>query len=278
MELRQLELFVAVAEELHFGRAARRVHLSQPALTQAIARFERRLDAQLFDRTSRRVNLTPAGAALVDRARALLADADSVTDLVARTARGELGVVRLGVVGTAMLELLPALVRNTRAVHPELELQLSEATGARQLEDLRAGRLDLGVLHADAAEPPAGVELQSLYAEPLAVALPADHPLATHRALRLAELQDERLVLIAPEREADTSSMYLKACARAGFSPKIAAHVTSLQALLGFVAAGLGWAFVAQSVVENLQRDHVTYVALRGTTLRLPTSIAWPTG
>src|SRR5919204_4714082 len=111
MELRQLEIVVILGEELHFERAADRVHLSQPALTQALARFERQLGARLFDRSSRRVTLTPAGAELLPRARALLDEADETAQVVDRVARGEQGTVRLGVVGTAMLDLLPPLVR-----------------------------------------------------------------------------------------------------------------------------------------------------------------------
>lgn len=278
MELRQLELFLAVAEELHFGRAAARVHLSQPAFTQAIARFEEQLGVRLLDRTSRSVALTPAGAALVSRARAILAEAAFAGDVVRRTARGELGAVRVGVVGTAMVELLPALVRAVRAAHPGLELLLTEETGARQAEDLRAGRLDLGILHARTPVAPDGLELQALRDEALSVALPRDHRLAHRRVVRLEELAADPLILIAPEPEASTHGLYLDACAKAGFAPTIGARVTSLQAQLGFVAAGLGWAFAAASVVGTLRRDDVIFVALRGVSARLPTALAWPSG
>ena len=277
MELRQLEVFLAVADELHFGRAARRVHLSQPALTQAIARFELQLGARLFERTSRRVELTPAGAALVDRAKTLLADAESAADLVARTSRGELGTVRLGVVGSAMLDLLPALVRALREEHPDLELVLFEQTGAAQAADLRAGRLDLGLLHAGPSGDVPGLQLVPLRSEPLSIALPADHRLAHRPVLDLIDLRDDPMVVLRPEREADTHGLYLAACASAGFAPRTPRLVTSLQSLLSFVAAGLGWAMVSASVVEGLQRTGVTYVGLRDA-VRLPTSLAWPAG
>ena len=278
MELRELELFVTVAEELHFGRAAERAHLSQPALTQAIARLERRLGARLLERTTRRVSLTPAGGALLGRARGLLDDARGAGDLVARVARGEVGSVRVGVVGTAMLEPVPALVRAVRAAHPDLRLELTEQTGAAQLAALRAGRLDLGILHADAGDPPAGVDLLELRPAGLALALPADHPLARRRAVRLIELRDDPLVVIREESEADTHSLYLAACADAGFAPAIGAEVTSLGTLLNLVAAGLGWAFVADPVVRTLHRDGVAYARARGVRARLPMAIAWPAG
>jgi DNA-binding transcriptional LysR family regulator len=276
MELRQLEIVVALSEELHFGRTAERVHLSQPALTQALSRFESELGARLFERTSRRVALTPAGAALVPRARALLEQAAGAGDLVRRVARGEQGTVRLGVVGSAMLDLLPELVRGVRAQHPGVELDIREAIGAAQVEELRQERLDLGILHVAAGAPPEGLRVLQLRAEPLSIALPADHRLARRAALRLSELRDEPLVLVRPEQEADTSALYLGACADAGFAARVGPQVTSLQAQLGLVAAGLGWAFVSRSVTESLDRRGVVFVALRGTTARLPIALAWP--
>jgi DNA-binding transcriptional LysR family regulator len=278
VELRQLEIVVILGEELHFGRAADRVHLSQPALTQALARFEGQLGARLFERSSRRVTLTPAGAELLPRARALLDQAHETARIVGRVARGEQGTVRLGVVGTAMLDLLPPLVRGVRARHPDIELDIRELTGATQVQELRHGRLDLGLLHVTADDPPEGLSVSQLRAEPLAVALPAHHRLAHRTVLRLKELHDDPLVVMRPEPEADTNALYLQACADAGFAARVAQHVTSLQALLGFVAAGLGWAFVAHSLVASLERAHVSFVSLRDTTVRLPTALAWPQG
>jgi DNA-binding transcriptional LysR family regulator len=278
MELRQLEIVVALGEELHFGRAAGRVHLSQPALTQALARFERQLGARLFERSSRQVTLTPAGAELLPRARALLEQADETAQVVGRVARGEQGAVRFGVVGTAMLDLLPALVRSVRVQHPAIELDIRELIGATQVEELRNGRLDLGLLHVTRDNPPEGLSVSQVRAERLAVALPADHRLSHRTIVRLPELRDDPLVVQRPESEADTSAIYLNACAEAGFAARVAQYVTSLQALLGFVAAGLGWAFVAQSLVGSLERAGVSFVALRGTSARLPTALAWPEG
>ncbi len=276
MELRQLEIVVALSEELHFGRTAERVHLSQPALTQALSRFESQLGTRLFERTSRRVTLTPAGAALVPRARALLEQAGDAADLVGRIARGEQGTVRLGVVGSAMLNLLPELVRSVRARHPGIELDIREEIGATQVEELRQRKLDLGIMHVAADATPEGLRILQLRAEPISVALPADHRWARRAALRLSELRDEPLVLVRPEREADTSRLYLGACADAGFAAHVGPQVTSLQAQLGLVAAGLGWAFVSRSVVETLDRSGVVFVALRGTSARLPIALAWP--
>jgi DNA-binding transcriptional LysR family regulator len=278
MELRQLEIVVALGEELHFGRAADRVHLSQPALTQALARFEGQLGARLFERSSRRVTITPAGAELLPRARALLDQADEAALIVGRIARGEQGTVRLGVVGTAMLDLLPVLVRGVGARHPDIGLDIRELTGATQVEELRHGRIDLGLLHVASDNPPEGLAVSQLRMERLAVALPADHRLAHRTIVRLGELRDDPLVVQRPEPEADTNALYLQACAEAGFVARVAQHVTSLQALLGLVAAGLGWAFVAHSLVTSLERAGVSFVSVQGTSVRLPTALAWPEG
>ena len=222
------------------------------------------------------MTLTPAGAALVPRARALLEQAADAADLVGRVARGEQGTVRLGVVGSAMLNLLPELVRSVRARHPGVELDIREEIGAAQVEELRQRRLDLGIMHVAAGAPPEGLRVLQLRAEPLSIALPADHRLAQRAVLRLSELRDEPLVLVRPEQEADTSALYLGACADAGFAARVGPQVTSLQAQLGLVAAGLGWAFVSRSVIESLDRSGVAFVALRGTAARLPIALAWP--
>lgn len=275
VDLRALEIFLAVADELHFGRAARRVHLSQPALTAAIARLERALGTRLFERTSRSVALSATGAALEPRARALLADAHDLRVLVARTARGELGSVRVGVVGTAMLGLMPSLVRAVRLAHPGIDLVLREQTGAAQVEDLRAGHLDLGVLHAGPTDVPAGLALLPLPHEQLLIAVPSDHRLAGRRLVRLGELREDPLVVMRGEREADTYGRYVQVCAEAGFAPRIGQLATSLNAVLGYVAAGLGWAFVAASTARGLRRDDIAVLEVHGAQLTLSIALAW---
>lgn len=278
MDLRLLEIFLAVVDELHFGRAARRVHLSQPALTAAVARLEHSLGTRLFDRTSRRVTLTATGAALEPRARALLSAADDVRVAVGRTARGELGTVRVGVVGTALLGLVPRLVRAVRRRHPGIDVVLREQTGAEQAADLRGGALDLGVLHAAPGDVPVGLDLLVLPPEPLTLVVPADHRLAARPSVDLVELRDDPLVGMRREREADTHRLYLQACADAGFVPRAGQEASSLNAVIGYVAAGLGWAFVAASTARCLRCDDVAVVPLTGAPLLLDMALAWPAG
>lgn len=274
MTLRQLALFLAVAEELHFGRAARRTNISQPGLTHQIAALERELGCALFERSSRRVELTPPGEALVERARALLSDAEEARHAVERTAGGEVGVVRVGFVGTALYSVLPPLLRASRSLHPDLELTLIEAKTAEQLQHLRAGRLDVGIVHTPAAGEQ-GLEWRQAHREPVGIALPDDHRLGDRKRIGLEELAADPLVLFPRELEPDTHDAYLRACANAGFVPEIAQRAGNLHTILGLVASGLGFAFVAGSVSASLQRRGVVFCELRGGPT-LSTSIAWP--
>lgn len=278
MDLRLLEIFVAVCDELHFGRAAQRVHLSQPALTASVARLEHSLGTRLFERTSRPVTLTTTGTVLEPRARALLAAAEDVRVVVGRTVRGELGVVRIGVVGTAMLGLMPLLVREVRRQHPGVDVVLREQTGAAQAADLRVGALDLGVLHAAPGDVLDGLDLLPLPPEPLTLLVPADHRLAARTSVDLIELRDDPFLAMRREPEADTHGLYLQLCADAGFVPRAGQVAASLNAVIGYVAAGLGWAFVAESTARGLRRDDIAVIPPSGPPLSLFLALGWPAG
>ncbi|WP_232324312.1 LysR family transcriptional regulator, partial [Variovorax sp. WDL1] len=187
IELRAWRQFLAVAEELHFGRAAQRLHMTQPPVTQAIAQLEKTLGVVLFDRTRRRVALTPAGEALLPDVRELLARSQALPGRARAAAAGELGRVRLAFVSTIGFERLPAWVREFRLQCPEVALELVEATGDVQLEAFARGEIDAGLmLHSPGFAPP-GLERLPVSQEPLVLALPARHPLARRPKLPLAE-------------------------------------------------------------------------------------------
>src|SRR6478609_1354652 len=176
-ELRSLRQFVAVAEDLHFGRAAARLHMTQPPLTQAIQKLEAELGAALFERSSRSVALTAAGAALLPRAKALLADAEGLAPLVQAAARGRSGRVRLGFVSTVGYGELPRWLRSFREQEPDIRLSLREATLDVQLRDFASGDIDAGfIIHAPGAQP-AGFEVLSVASEALVLALSAEEAL-----------------------------------------------------------------------------------------------------
>jgi DNA-binding transcriptional LysR family regulator len=263
IELRLWRQFVAVAEELHFGRAARRLHMTQPPLTQAIAQLERLLGARLFERTKRSVQLTPAGDALLPQARELLAGARTLPAQARAAAGGELGRLRIGFVSTVGYTLLPQWLRTFRARHPQVQMELIEATGDVQLHAFARGDIDAGfVLHSPGFAP-AGFSHLRVGREPLVLALPEAHPLATATRLSLPAVLDEPLVLfprrIVPSLHDAIFGLYHAS----GREPRIAQEAIQMQTIVNLVSAGLGLAWVPESVRE-FQRSGVVYRQLGG--------------
>ncbi|HSV44706.1 MAG TPA: LysR family transcriptional regulator [Ramlibacter sp.] len=281
VELRLWRQFVTLAEELHFGRAAARLHMTQPPLTQAIAQLERLLQARLFDRTRRSVQLTEAGAALLPQARALLAQARSLPAQARAAADGSTGRLRLAFVSTVGFTFLPEWVRAFRALYPGLQLELVEATGDAQLEALARGEIEAGFqLHAPGAAP-AGLARLSLAQEPLVLALPERHPLAQARSLALPRLLEEPVVIfprrILPSLHDAIFGLYHAA----GRTPQVAQEAIQMQTIVNLVSAGLGLAWVPESV-RQFQRSGVVYrplpVAARKAAPSCETSLVWPAG
>jgi DNA-binding transcriptional LysR family regulator len=278
IELRQWRQFVALAEELHFGRAAARLHMTQPPLTQAIAGLEQALGVVLFERTRRSVQITPAGAALLPEVRDLLARAQALPELARAAAAGELGRLRLAFVSTVGFELLPRWVRAFRQRWPQVSLELIEATGDVQLELLARGEVDAGmVLHSPGLQAP-GLAHARIASEPLVVALPESHPLVTPEHPGMAALLAEPLVIfprrILPTLHDAIFSMYHAA----GRAPQVAQEAIQMQTIVNLVSAGLGIAWVPQSV-RQFQRPGVVYRSPRPSRGRaLPaceTSLVW---
>ncbi|MDY7105531.1 MAG: LysR substrate-binding domain-containing protein [Actinomycetota bacterium] len=275
MELRQIESFVAVAEELHFGRAARRIHLSQPALSQQIKRLEAELGFELLTRTQRSVELTPAGTAFLDNARQLLADADRMVVEASLAAAGRTGTLRLGYVGSALFSVVPPIVRALRSRAPGIELSLVEMKSELQFDEMRAERMDAGFVKAPAADV-AGFAVRPVHREGIGLAVASGHHLSGADAIALAEVADEPFVIFPRAAEPDTFDLLMRFCADHGFVPTIAQEALSLQTVLGLVATGLGIAFVADSVMESSARSGVTYVRLEPPTPLLTTALARP--
>jgi DNA-binding transcriptional LysR family regulator len=274
VDLRELGSFVAVAEELHFGKAARRTHLSQPALSQQIQRLEKEFGFALFTRNRRRVALTPAGGLLVERARQLLDDADEMIKAASRVASGRAGSLRIGYVGAAPYGALPGIIRRLHENAPDVEVSLVEYKTVQQLALLEQGRLDAGFIHVP-AQPLDGFHVTELSREKLCIALAAGHRLAAPRRVRLAELADEPFVMFPPALEPDTHERIMRACAGHGFAPRVTQQASTLQAVIGLVAAGLGAAFVSASVAQGMHRDAVVFRPLSPPVLELTNGIAW---
>lgn len=278
IELRLWRQFVAVAEELHFGHAALRLHMTQPPLTQAIAQLEKLMGARLFDRTKRSVALTPAGAALLPEARDLLARAQALPAQARAAAGGEVGRLRLAFVSTVGYDLLPQWVRAFRERYPAVQLELIEATGDVQLQLLERGEIDAGfMLHSPGFEPP-GLTRLLIASEPLVVAMPEAHPLSATARVTLEKLLAEPLIIfprrIVPSLFDAIFSMY-HAVER---SPQIAQEAIQMQTIVNLVSAGLGIAWVPASV-RQFQRSGVVYRSVRAGKGRLmpecETSLVW---
>jgi DNA-binding transcriptional LysR family regulator len=268
--LRLLRYFVAVAEELHFGRAAEQLHIAQPSLSRAIRDLERLLGADLFTRTKRSVRLTDAGRALLAEAPRALTEVERAVEETRRVGRGEVGELRLGFLPSATVELVPALVRASRAAFPSLRLQLLELLDDPQLEALRERRIDLGLLRT--ARPGGELTVEPLLRERLSLAVAHDHHLAGRKRVRYADLRDEPLILWPRSEAPETFDAVIEACRGAGFSPRVTQEATSAHTIIGLVAAGVGVSVLASSYRARSGED-VVFIPIAGTETTL--HLAW---
>ncbi|WP_406441410.1 LysR substrate-binding domain-containing protein [Streptomyces sp. NBC_00631] len=247
VNLRHFAYFVAVAEEGHFGRAAERLHMAQPPLSQAIRRLEAELGVELFHRTTRRVGLTEAGRAYLARARAILADVDEAGHEARRVAAGAVGHLAIGCVGSATYSLLPTLSRHLAAELPGVDFAFrGEMLAPDQVEALRAGAIDIALLRPPVADISLTVTL--LRRDRLVVALPVDHPLARRRQIRVAELGRTDLIVHSADRRSVMYGVVLGLLRDAGVAPRIRHEVGETSTLVTLVAGGLGLAVVPEPV------------------------------
>jgi DNA-binding transcriptional LysR family regulator len=255
--LRQLRYFVAVAEELHFGRAAQRLHMAQPPLTQQIQKLERELGTPVLIRGSRKTMLTEAGAVLLEEARRVLREVDQAIDRTRRAAHGETGRLILGTPPSVMLTGLPAVIRKYCERFPEVSFTLREMSTSAIAANLDNGSLDAGLLR----EVPAGAEL--LFREPLVAVLPASHRLARRPRIHLKHLAAEPFILF-PRRVGEAFYDRLTSfCAAAGFSPRVVQEATQWQSVVTFVETGLGVS-IAPACVQKFRWSGVVYRPLAG--------------
>jgi DNA-binding transcriptional LysR family regulator len=282
--LKRLHAFVTLAEELHFGRAAARLNLTQPPLTMAIKELELEMGAQLFERTKRSVQLTAAGAALLPEARALLAQAERLPQLARAAAAGGVGELNLAFVSIVDYSFLPALLRRYTRAYPGVRVRLREATTDVQLQDLATRRVDAGILLGPLADVPRRsigareLEYLRLTVEGLALALPEHHPQAGAAGpLSLAKLADEAYISIPRQVAPRLFDAITGACGAAGFSPRIVQEAIQMQTIVSLVSAGIGVALVPQSMM-SLQRPGVRYRKLRGSQATLELGLAWRAG
>ena len=254
LELRHLRYFVAVAEELHFSRAAKRLHIAQPPLSQQIRNLERHIGHPLFARNSRTVTLTQAGETLLERSRYLLRRLEDDLETVRRVGRGEIGTLTVGFIGSAMLTVLPALIGSYRKRFTKVDLRLRELTTSSLVEAIRQGAVDLGFLRD--AGPTEGLVVEKVLAERFVVAVAKKHPLASRQKISLVELKGEPLILFARELGPLAWDKTIALCETSGIRPTIVQDAPEWLTVLRLVSSGLGFS-IAPACVATIQTPGV---------------------
>ena len=274
LELRQLRYFITVAEELHFGKAAQRLHMTQPPLSQAIQAFEAELGVALFVRTTRQISLTPAGKALLPEARKLLQQAQNLRQIAQRAASGTQGHLSLAFVSIADYSILPPTLRAFRQTYADISIELREATTDVQLEALEKGEIDAGFII-----PPIPEKFQHLLAyqkiltEPLMLAAP-EHLFVSGQAVSLGECNEQSLILFPRKIAPSLHDAILGFFHEHDLTPEIGQEAIQMQTIVGLVSAGMGIALVPQSV-SNLQRPGVSYHPLTNQAPSVEIGFAW---
>jgi DNA-binding transcriptional LysR family regulator len=256
VELRHLHAFLIVAEELHFGRAATRLGIAQPPLSQQIKRVEEAVGHRLFDRDTRNVSLTPAGRAFAETARAILQQLSAGIARAREIGAGEAGRIVIGFTPTTALRLLPRLVPAFRAAHPKIEVELIELMPAPLFEALRNGRIDAAILRDPTPMPDVVPTL--LHEESCVAVLPAGHASANAARFRLADLAADPFILFPTNSETQTVGRVFGLCAEAGFVPRGVQQVPGWQTAIAMVGSGVGVTILPESV-ENLQLPGIVY-------------------
>jgi DNA-binding transcriptional LysR family regulator len=257
VELRHLRYFVVLADELHFGRAAERLYIVQPALSKQIASFERELGVQLFTRNRRKVELTPAGETLLPKAREILHDASEMMETARRVAAGDSGAVEFGFIAPACLAYVARVLRIHSQSHPLVTVGLTEAGTSRLLEELEQGRIDLALCRTPKSMPP-WLTSHMTIEEPVLLALPEDHPFATELAIPFARLEGEPVIQISQRTDSDNGDYYAALAVEAGFDLCVTQEADHLHMALALVASGLGATFVPAFAKSLLPHGVIT--------------------
>jgi DNA-binding transcriptional LysR family regulator len=272
MELRHLKYFVAVAEELHFGRAAGRLHIAQPPLSQQIMNLEEELGIKLFDRSKRTIRMTDAGAFFLKEAQQILAHVEQAAETARRVHRGQTGRLIVGFVGSVVHTFLPDGLRSFRERFPDVELVLQELNTAEQIRSLHAKRIDVGFLYQGARD--SLLASQTLTQASLIAVLPRKHPLSGRKTLKINDLAREPFIANTRSSEPVVRDAFISLCHAAGFSPRIAQEASQVQTVLGLVASGLGTCLLPD-YIKNIRRQGVRYIPLAGQVPSLKLAVVW---
>lgn len=273
MELRHLRYFVTVGEELHFGRAAAKLSIVQPSLSQQIHQLEKELGFPLLYRTKRFVELTDAGKVFLSEAKHVLAQVQEAKRTAQRAYRGEVGRLVVGYISSSTYDLLPMMLRVYRERFPDIEVALRELTTREQLRALEEEYIQVGLLRLPISAPMMNVEV--VRREPIVCVLPEEHPLATRQHIAVSLLANEPFVLQSSQRGAGYHVQLMNLCLASGFSPNVIQEVTEIHTIVSLVAAGMGVSLVPLSA-RNIRSQGVVYRELEGTATLTEMAIAWP--
>ncbi|MFN6540940.1 MAG: LysR family transcriptional regulator [Nostoc sp. EkiNYC01] len=273
MELRHLRYFIAVAEELHFSRAAERLHIAQPPLSQQIQQLEAQLGVELFHRkTKRQVQLTEAGQVFLQEAYQLLAQLQKAIELTQKIGKGEKGQLRIGFTSLVTSNLLPVILRQFREKFPEVELILHELTTTEQERALQENRIHVGFAHPPLEDNT--LNHKCIQQEALIVALAETHLLAEQEKIAVRSLINENLIVFPRHLGSGLYDQIVSLCQQANFRPKVTQEAIQMQTIIGLVSAGMGIAIVPSSL-QNLQRTGVVYRSFEEKTPLVETAIVW---
>lgn len=272
METRKLRYVLTVAEELSFTRAAARLHMTQPPLTRQIKELEDELGVQLFNRTKRVVQLTKAGEVFVERAQRLLQDLDLLRRASGQAHRGEAGRLTIGFLGAIAFDLFPRILREYRALMPNVRIELYESDNQALMEGVRSGTIDAAFLrpyyeHAD-------ISMKTLLRDHFVVALPAGHRLAGRKAISISDLVEEPFVTASRSPAPSIYAQTMAICEQAGFHPRVAQVSTHLHTAIALVSAGMGISLVPRSIM-TLGLQGVRYAKLRDVSETIEVVVAW---
>lgn len=270
--MRHLRYFVAVAEELHFGEAAKRLHIAQPPLSQQIRQLEKQLGVELLRRTKRRIELTEAGRAFLDEARRILERVEQSIRTAQRASRGEIGELTVGFEGFATYDVIPNILKIFRERFPDIHLQLKEMTTAQLIEALHNKDIQVGFLLSPIRDEE--LSFEPILEEFIIVALPENHPLSAKQKIPLRALKSEPFVLFPRHLGCGLYNQIIGLCQNADFTPNVIQEANQMQTILGLIATGLGISLVPESM-KDLKREGVVYRELWQPMKKMELNVAW---
>jgi DNA-binding transcriptional LysR family regulator len=275
MELRHLRYFIAVAEELHFGLASKRLNISQPPLSQQIMQLEKEIGVRLLSRTKRRVEVTPAGLVFLEEARKIMALSDDAVRRTIRADKGEIGRLAVGYIGSANYSLLPQVIREFRKRFQDVDLSLAELNTSNQIEALRDARIHVGFLRPPPGIENEGLSIESVFREPLMVAMPRNYRVNGKTSIPLRMLAKESFIMIPRQRGPGFFDYIIALCQKEGFSPHIVLEASQFHTIIGLVAAEIGIAIVPATMQRSRFKGVVFRTIAGGAETVL--KIAWST-